>query len=511
MDKWYLGIDIGTGSCKAVVIDARANVIGFGVGQYPSDSADTKWQEQDPRSILKGVITSVRSALVDSGQRGGDCGGLSLGGALHSLMALDQHGQPLTGVITWADRRAAAQAQRLKDQPQTTDLYQRTGCPIHGMYPLYKILWLKEERPDIFTRAANFVSAKEYIFAQLTGQYWVDYSLAAGSGLLNTHNLDWDDHALALAGIPAEQLSELHPPTAIHPGLEADMAQDMGLPMHTPVILGSSDAANSNLGAGAVKPWQATLMVGTSGAYRFIAEKPILDKKARSWCYAIDKNHWLVGGAINNGGLALSWWRDALNQAFTNKETTQLSFDDIISLATQVEAGAGGVLCLPFFAGERSPGWNLNARGAFFGLSLEHDTRHMARALLEGISFRFRSLADVLEEIGAELKEVRASGGFTKSSLWLKIMASILNRDVQIPTWGETSSLGAAFWVLLSLGIIQGLDEVSDLVKIEDHCQPSPEIIAVYEQLYPIFKDLYQATRSANDDLTKVSQEISQP
>jgi gluconokinase len=506
MEYFYLGIDLGTGSCKSVAVDAQGSILGFGVGEYPSSSADTKWQQQDPQAIIKGMLASVQTALSQIREPKGACGGLSLGGALHSLLVLDQHGQPLTGVMTWADGRAAAQAQRVKEGSHASEIYQRTGCPIHGMYPLYKILWLKEQRPNTFARAARFVSAKEYIFAQLTGQYWVDYSLAAGSGLLNTHNLIWDDHAMALAGIQADQLSELHPPTAVHPGLTADMAQDLGLPVHTPVILGSSDAANSNLGAGAVKPWQATLMVGTSGAYRFIAEKPVLDPKARSWCYAIDENHWLVGGAINNGGLALSWWRDALNQTFTDKESTPLSFDDIIALAAQVETGAEGLLCLPFFAGERSPGWNIHARGAFFGLSLAHDTRHMARALLEGVAFRFRSLADVLEEIGAELREVRASGGFTKSPQWLQIMASALNRDLQIPTWGETSSLGAAFWVLLSTGVLQNIVECSDLVTIADRCLPAPEDRAVYQQLYPIFKDLYQATRSANDEISEIFQ-----
>ena len=159
-------------------------------------------------------------------------------------------------------------------------------------------------------------------------------------------------------------------------------------------------------------------MVGTSGAFRVISPRPILDEKARSWCYAIDEGHWLVGGAINNGGVALSWLRDCLNQAFSLLSPEPLlSFEDVIALAGSAKAGAGGVICLPFFAGERSPNWNLNARALFFGMTLEHGVRHLARALLEGIAFRFRNLKEVLIDVGVDVRQIIASGGFHEIAL----------------------------------------------------------------------------------------------
>jgi gluconokinase len=414
-------------------------------------------------------------------------------------MALDAAGEPLTGVITWADGRAVGQALRVRNQRRAEDLYQQTGCPVHGMYPLYKIIWLRENHPAAFNRAARFVSAKEYVFARLTGQYWVDYCLAAGTGLLNAHDLEWHLPALELAGLDPSQLSKLSSPAKIHQGVDPTLATEMGISSNTPLVLGSSDATNSNLGAGAVHPWQATLMVGTSGALRFIAPKPILDPRARSWCYAIDEDHWLVGGAINNGGLALSWLRDALNRAFPEHPKAHLSFDGLLELAGEVDIGADGVICLPFFAGERSPHWNLNARGSFIGLTLEHDARHLARALLEGVAFGFRSLRDVLDEIGGELREIRASGGFTQSPLWLQMMSSVLNRELSVPVWGETSSLGAAFWALYALGVIERFEEIGDLMPLVDSCQPLSEEVDMYDQLYPIYTDLYAELEGSFD------------
>ncbi len=504
-EPWYLGVDLGTSSCKTVIIDRHAHVLGCGVSSYAARDTRSAWQEQNPKSILEGMIQAVRAAVADAENLSAPCGGLSLGGALHSVMALDDAGEPLTGVMTWADGRAVEQAQRLRGRPETADLYAQTGCPIHGMYPLYKIIWLREKRPDIFQRAARFVSAKEYIFAQMTGQDWIDPSLAAGSGLLNTHTLRWHLPALELAEVDPDQLSRLHPPTEAHQGLKSSLAAQMDIPADTPVVLGSSDATNSNLGAGAVRPHQATLNVGSSGAYRFIAPEPILDPKARSWCYAIDENHWLVGGAINNAGLALSWWRDALNAIMP--DDGQVSFSGLIEKAKEVEAGAEGLLCLPFLAGERSPYWNLNARGSFFGLTLEHDARHMARALLEGVGFSVRSLDEVLVEQGAKIEEVRASGGFTKSNFWIEMISSALKRALTVPAWGETSSLGAAFWPLLAAGVVGQLEDLGSLVKLDQTCQPNHQDAAIYDQLYPLYRDLYTTLESSFEHIADLQRQ----
>ncbi|CAB1065890.1 Gluconokinase (EC [Olavius sp. associated proteobacterium Delta 1] len=507
---WFLGIDLGTGSCKSVVIDENADALGFGVGEYTGNDAHDRWQEQNPRELLQAAITSVKNALARAEVDSDQCAGLSIGGALHSLLALDRSGQPLTGVITWADGRAVEQAEALRDQPMAARLYEQTGCPAHGMYPLYKIMWLRENRPEVFQNAWRYVTAKEYVFACLTGEYRVDYCLAAGSGLLNTHSLTWEPLCLDAAGIRRDQLSAPVSPQTVHNGLNPEMARQMGIRPDVPVVLGSADAANSNLGAGAVLPWQATCMIGTSGAYRVLYPEPILDRQARSWCYVVDEAHWLVGGAINNGGVALSWLRDCLNQAHPDSAAADgLSFEDVLALASRSPAGSDGVICLPLFAGERSPHWNLNARAAFFGMSLSHGVTHLSRALVEGIAFRFKSLSDVLAEVGVEVKQVIASGGFTQSDFWLQVVTDVLNREMVVPPWGETSCLGAAFWAMLGTGHVANLESLKNFVKPGSSCLPGKANAALYQRIYPMYQRLYQALSGNFAEIARLQQELA--
>ena len=513
MNPWFLGIDLGTGSCKSVVTDEKAQILGFGAGDYAGSTAQQKWNEQDPKSILAGMVRSVQIAVELAGVKASDCQALSMGGALHTLLALDRSGKPLTGVFTWADGRGSRQAQATRQALQAAELYQHSGCPAHGIYPLYKILWLRQEKPEVYALAARYITAKEYVFEQITGQQVVDYSLASGSGLLNIHTLDWDALSLDLAGIKPDQLSQTASPLTTFRGINPGLAGALGIPVDTLVVLGSSDAANSTLGAGATHPWQATCMVGTSGAFRTIAPRPILDPAARTWCYALDETHWLVGGAINNGGIALSWLKDVVNQASPQASSqspakTELSFDDLIDLAGQAGVGAGGLVCLPFFAGERSPNWNMNARGILFGLTLQHDIRHISRSLLEGVAYRLRSLSEILSELSGDIREVRASGGFSHSGLWSQIIASAIGRNLLVPAWGETSSLGAAFWAMQAAGALPLFEKAGELVAIGDQYRPQPEQVAVYDRLYRIYTGLYASSMDAFDQIAEIQQEI---
>src|SRR3990172_8066120 len=185
---WFLGIDLGTGSCKSIIVDEQARQLGFGAGSYARRETTGKWDEQDPQELLSAMIQSVRSAIRDAGVDPSACQAFSIGGAYHSLIAVDKSDQPLTGIITWVDDRAIKQAQAVRDAHHSVEIYQQTGCPVHGMYPLYKMIWLREEQPQIFQHATRFISAKEYVTKQLIGEYVVDIGIAAGSALLNTNS-----------------------------------------------------------------------------------------------------------------------------------------------------------------------------------------------------------------------------------------------------------------------------------------------------------------------------------
>ena len=498
MNSWYMGIDIGTGSCKCVVIDELAHPLGFGAADYGAvENSKEKWNEQDPTAILNALFSASKTAMQSAQVLPSACRAISIGSALHSMLVLDANGYPLTGVITWTDLRPIPQAQAVREQTLANLLYMQTGCPAHSMYPLYKIIWLRQEKPEVFAQAARFVSIKEYALAHLTGQWQVDYNVAAGSGLLNAHTLEWNPDSLALAGITTNQLSIICDPLETIPGLLPEAAERLGLPSNTPIVIGSSDAVNSSLGAGATQlDRQATCMIGTSGALRRLSDKPIMDQGARTWCYAVNANRYLVGGSINNGGLALSWLKDVFNQVINRAgDGKSMRFEALLDLAEEVAPGAGGVLCLPFFTGERSPNWNMNTKAVFFGLTLEHDARHLARAMVEGVSFRLRSIYDVLQSQGKAIEEVRVSGGFTNSKFWLQTVASALNHELITTAWGETSCLGAAMWAMYGSGAISSIEEMGQLVQIQTIIPSDPQAELCYQKQYRQYLDLYDALK----------------
>ena len=494
--NFVIGIDLGTSSCKTAILSIEGNLLGLGTAVYQAEDIHSKWEEQNPKDLIDGVVVSLRKALEAAYVSPEDCLGLSLGGALHSLLVLDKYDRPLTGVSTWADGRAASQIKRLGKSGDMHLHYMHSGCPNHPMYPMAKIFWLREEHPDLFKEAAWFISAKEYVLLQLSGLHIVDYALAAGSGLLDTRLLTWEEIALETTGIQSSQLSVLKNPNTIIGNLEPAFAAKLGLPRTTPIILGGSDAVNSSLGVGAIRPDQLTCMVGSSGAIRTIANQPILDPQERTWCYVVDPSHWLVGGAINNGGLALQWWQYALGEGSQSEPGKgSPSLDDLLGWASQIEPGANGIICLPFFVNERSPNWNPYARAVFFGLTLQHDRRHIARAILEGIGYRLRSVLDVLDQLVGKVDEIRASGGYVHSPLWLQITADILDRRVIVPQFTESSAIGAAFWALIGLGVVDGIEDLAKYIKVSATYQPNQQNVGTYHRTYETYQELYQLLR----------------
>lgn len=489
MASYFLGLDAGTSSCKAALVDACGNLIAEGTGAYrlPPHQSTT---DQDPEALLAGIAQAGRDVLERAGISPADVAGLSLGAAMHSLLAVDARNQPLTGVMTWADNRAQPQADRLRGTAEGEALYRRTGCPIHPMYPLYKARWLRENHLEMFRRTARFVTLRDYALYRLCGVWVTDPSMASSTGWLNLHTLTWDAGALAFSGIGTAQLPEIHPPDAVFPLRPSPLTKALGLLPGTPVAPGCSDGVNSNLGAGAVRPGQSVLMIGTSGALRLFSDQPRFHPAQGSWCYAVEAGRFLVGGAINNGGLALTILRNLLT-SFPGAPA--LSVEDLLSLAEQVPPGAEGLIALPFFNGERSPDWNAQARGAFLGLTPAHRPAHLARAVLEGVAFRLRAVLEMLEETGLSLSEIRASGGFVRSRLWLSIVASALEHPLSLPASGETSSRGAAFWAMRAAGALSDFESLPERITIVETVPPQPAAQEAYRRLYPLAQSGYRA------------------
>ncbi|MDI9639005.1 gluconokinase [Geitlerinema splendidum] len=496
MSHYIIGIDIGTTSTKAVLFTPQGEAVCKHLVEYPLLTPVPGAAEQDPEEIFNAVVTTIREVMANSGIDPKALLGIGFSSAMHSLIAVNEQGKPLTKSITWADNRSAKWAEQLK-QGQGHEIYLRTGTPIHSMSPLCKLIWLKNEHPELFNQAAKFISIKEFVFYQFLQEYAIDYSLAGAMGLLNMQTLDWDAEALEVAGISAEQLSRLVPTTEQFCGMNADLAAKLGILPETPLIIGASDGVLSNLGVGAIAPGIFAVTIGTSGAIRAVVDRPIADPEERLFCYPLTEKYWVVGGAVNNGGLILRWMRDRFADAevATARQLGQESYDIMMQIAASVPPGANGLIFHPYLMGERSPLWNSQARGSFVGLSMSHTRAHFIRAVLEGILLNLQLVLDALESFVGSAQRIQATGGFARSPLWRQMLADVFNREIAVPESYESSCLGAALLGLLGLGKIEDLEGTAEYMGETYRHSPDPEAVKTYQQMIPLYARLLQALK----------------
>ncbi|OIJ11581.1 gluconate kinase [Anaerobacillus arseniciselenatis] len=494
MESYVIGLDIGTTSAKAVLFKKDGVVVAESESLYSVSHPQPSWAEQDPVVIEKAAIASISSVVKKANAKKEQVCTVGLSSAMHSLICLNNHYEPLSPSIIWADGRSVKQAERLK---RKTDIYLKTGTPIHPMSPLSKLVWMKENDYKPYQEATMFVSIKEYLLLQWFGVAVVDYSVASSTGLFNIHSFDWDDDVLEIASVRREQLSKPVPPTEVCQGLPIDIAEQMGLKADTPFVLGGSDGPLANLGIGATAPGDVAITVGTSGAIRQMSSKPKTDEKQEIFCYGVADNLWIMGGPTNNGGIAFQWMRDVLGEkevelALSNGGS---AYDLLTKRAATVSPGSNGLLFLPFLNGERAPYWDANARGSYIGLTLAHKKEHMIRAGLEGVVFSLYSVGEALERLAGEPVNLYASGGFARSPLWLQIVADIFGHPVQVPESHQSSAWGAAWFALLAIGEVSSLEAIKKSIPMKQTIEPNRESSEVYQELYKTYRQLYFALK----------------
>ncbi|GLC90042.1 gluconokinase [Lysinibacillus piscis] len=504
MTEYMLGVDIGTTSTKAVLFTTQGAVIQQENIGYPLHTPDISTAEQNPEEIFQAVLQAIATIMSQHIEK--KLAFISFSSAMHSVIAVDETGQPLTPVITWADNRSEGWARKIKEELNGHAVYLRTGTPIHPMSPLSKIAWLTHEYPAIAAKAKKYISIKEYIFKKLFDQYVVDHSLASGMGLMNLQTLDWDTEALHIAGISREQLSTLVPTTQSFQGCELELAKKMGIDPQTPFIIGASDGVLSNLGVNAIHKGEIAVTIGTSGAIRTIIDKPQTDSKGRIFCYALTEKHWVIGGPVNNGGMVFRWIRDefASSEIETAKRLGIDSYEVLTKIAERVRPGSDGLLFHPYLSGERAPLWNPDVRGSFFGLTMAHKKEHMIRAALEGVIYNLYTVYLALTEcMDGPVTRIQATGGFSRSETWRQMMADIFESEVIVPESYESSCLGACILGLYATERIDSFDVVADMVGETYKHMPKEEAIKEYRQLLPIFIHL---SRALEQDYTAIAQ-----
>lgn len=477
--NYYLGIDIGTTSLKAVAFDERGQIIASFSFAYEMHHPVPERSEQSPDEIFMAAVNGmnkvVQTLAPDTPLF------VSFSAAMHSLIAVDEKGNLLTQCIIWADNRADVIADTLRQTNKGQEFYHLSGVPIHAMSPLCKLLWLKEHEPDIFNNAFKFIGIKEYIFYKLFGEHVIDTSIASATGLLNIKTLKWDKEILSYIGITASRLSQVV--STKHILFYKGLYPQLSLTQNIPFVIGASDGALSNLGAGATGSNAMAVTIGTSGAARMVISAPGTDSLMRTFCYHLKDNFYIAGGANNNGAVVLQWLKETLLQSKDD-------YEQFFEHAAKIEAGSEGLLFLPYILGERAPVWNSNAKGVYFGLTIQHTKAHLIRSSLEGVTFSLYSIGKILAE-KKEITEIYASGGFAKSHLWLQILADVFNIKVLVSAAVESAALGA---VMLGAEALE--------IKTAFHHQTSDAYIPdrknnkVYTKCFEKFERLYDLLKA---------------
>lgn len=479
MKGQLLAVDIGTSAARALVFDRKANLISQVRKPYPMLFPQPDWNEQDPDTITNAVIEALRESVMAL-PADGHLEGVVFCSQFYSILALSKDGIPLSNSLTWGDTRSADLAASLRKRFASNTLMARTGCPLQPLYPMSKIRWLKENLtlPD----TVKFVSIKDYVLLRLTGQLLADWSTASASGLLDITRHEWDDEALSICQITPDHLPELASPRHIITQWLPDISKYIGLPSHTPLIIGAGDAPLANIGVGAITPDTLAVNVGTSAAARVLISKPQIDATGRLWTYVADVDKWIMGGIIGGGGTVYDWLLSKL--LFSGQ---QQDYEEADRLSESVAPGADGLFFIPYFSGEQSPGWNPNAKGLLYGMTLQHEARHSIRAALEGITFALFRVARTIEEVRhTPAKKIYVTGGLTTSRVWLQIITHIFGASVVIPQSSESSARGAAILGWLALGQAKDYAEFH-ASEAEPVLSPDSELHAYYQQKYEAF------------------------
>ncbi len=453
-----IGLDVGTTAVKAVAFSPGSAWRATALREYPLCEPRPGWQVQDPDAVVAATLEALRECVLATA--GASVTAVSVGTAMHGLLALDRQNRPITPLLTWADSRATGQARWLRESGLAPELHRVTGTPVHPMSPLTKLMWFAASDERTCAEARWWIGLKEYVLLALTDFLVTELSSASGTGMLDLVAGDWYDGALELAAVNRGQLPEVLPTTAILSSSPA-LAERTGLRPGTPVVAGAADGPLGNLGTGAIDRGTAGLNLGTSGAVRTVVDRPATDPAGRLFCYALTADHWVVGGAISNGAHVVRWAAAALAPDLA--AGAEDADEALLALAASVPPGSDGLVMLPYLVAERAPLWDPDVPGAYLGLRRGHTRGHLVRAAVEGVAAQLAAVVDVLDTV-APVDRVRATGGAFRAPLWRTSVAAALRRPLSVGSDAEGGALGAAALALHALGHTARLEDAPALL-----------------------------------------------
>jgi len=495
---FVLAHDLGTTGDKASLFDARGQCLASAFHPYPTQHPHPGWAEQDPSDWWQAVCITTRKIIQSERCRPEDIAGVGFSGQMMGLVAVDGTIQPLRPAIIWADQRAEVETRLVAERISPTTVYQITGHRLSPSYTGAKALWLQRHEPDIWDKTRHILQAKDYIAYRLCNEIATDHSDASGTNLFDLHSRRWSPELIDAFALNASLLPPAVPSATIIGRVSSEAAQATGLAAGTPVIIGGGDGACATVGAGATRPGDAYLYVGSSSWISVVAREALYDPQQRTFTFAhLDPQLVFPTGTMQSAGAAFDW----LENLFRGTKGEPIH-QDLINLAENVPCGSRGLLFLPYLQGERSPHWSAHARACFIGLNITHGRAELTRAALEGVAFNLRAIYDAFREQGVRIATLRVIGGGMRSSLWRQILADVLEISLLCPELlVEATSLGAAIATAIGVGLLESYADAGALVPIAPGEVPHPETSAIYQRGYRRFCRAYERLQDLFEEI----------
>jgi len=486
----YLGIDIGTGGTRALLIDSRG-VVRAGCTSLHEDMmmARPLWAEQRPENWWDAAVDAIRGVLAQAGVAGSEVRSIGLSGQMHGLVLLDAEGAVIRPSLIWCDQRSQPQVDAVNAKVGRETVLRHIANPVLTGFTLPKLLWVRDHEPANFEKARKMLLPKDYVRYKLTGEYATEVSDASGTALFDVVNRRWSFEMMDALGLDRSLVPECRESIEVSGAITAEIAALTGLAAGTPVVGGGGDQASSAVGNGIVMPGVVSCTLGTSGVVFAHMEQVAYDPAGRvhTFCHAVP-GKWHVMGVTQGAGLSLQWLRNQLAPG--------TDYDALTAEASQSPAGAQGLFWLPYLMGERTPHLDATARGGWIGLTAKHTRADLIRAVIEGVSYSQRDCLDIVEGLGVAVSSVRASGGGAKSAFWRQLLASVLNRRVVTLETQEGSAYGAALLALAGSGDGGSVEDVCKVaIRETDSVSPCPADAAVYQKGHGTYQALYPALR----------------
>lgn len=498
-DQVLLGLDISTTSAKALLIKPDGTVIGSASTPQTVSSPKPLWSEQDPNGWWDGMVKAIKQALDTYNISGDQVAAIGMTGQMHGLVLLDAVGEVLRPAMLWNDGRTGKQCDEIRERLGKERLIQITGNDALTGFTAPKILWVSQEEPDIYAKAAHILLPKDYIRYKLTNVMAVDRAGGAGTILFDLKTRTWSEEMAQALDIPLDWLPPTFEGTEITGEISAEAAALTGLKAGTPVVGGGGDQAAQATGVGAVEQGVIALTVGTSGVVFAPLDEPSIQPEGRlhAFCHAAPGKWHFMGVMLSAAG-SFQWFKDTL--------APSASFDELVAEAAQVGVGSEGLYFAPYLTGERTPYPDPLARGAWVGLTVRHKRGHIVRSVLEGVAYGLKDSFTLIQEAGGiQINEVRVSGGAANSAVWRQIMADVLGAELHSVNTTEGAAFGAALCAAVGVGLYDDIvSACRDAIQITDTTAPNAENAARYTDLYPTYQGLYGALKPTFDAVAEM-------